>query len=88
VPSQRCCRWPLETRDRLDTNDFPVKQECLAVMLGVRRPTVAVVMRSLHRAGLISSGYGRMRILQRRRLEAASCGCYAAARSHLGRLGL
>jgi CRP-like cAMP-binding protein len=86
--TQRCCRWLLETRDRLDTNDFPLKQEFLAVMLGVRRPTVAVVMRSLDRAGLISSGYGRIRILQQRRLEAASCECYSALRSHLARLGL
>jgi hypothetical protein len=39
----------------------------LAVMLGVHRPTVSVVLRTLHHAGLISSRYGRILILKRAR---------------------
>jgi hypothetical protein len=85
---QRCCRWLLQTHDRVDTDDFPLKQEFLAVMLGVRRPTVTVVMRSLQQAGLISSRYGRTRILKRQRLERASCECYEVIRTHFARLGL
>jgi len=85
--SQRCCRWLLQIHDRVDADDFPLKQEFLAVMLGVRRPTVTDVLRALKDAGLISTRYGRIRVLRRRRLEAASCECYAAIRDHFARLG-
>jgi CRP-like cAMP-binding protein len=86
--TQRCCRWLLQTRDRVDDDTFSLKQEFLAVMLGVHRPTVTVVLRSLQREGLIASRYGRIRILRRRRLEAASCECYRVIRGHFARLGL
>ena len=85
---RRCSRWLLETHDRIETDDFRLKQEFLAVMLGVRRPTVTVVMRSLQQAGLVSSHYGRIRIVRRKRLEAASCECYEVIRGHFARLGL
>ena len=85
---RRCCRWLLQTHDRIETDDFRLKQEFLAVMLGVRRPTVTVVMRSLQQAGLVSSHYGRIRIVKRKRLEAASCECYEVIRGHFARLGL
>ena len=86
--TQRCCRWLLQTHDRVDDDEFPMRQEFLAIMLGVRRPTVTVVMRTLHEAGLISSRYGRIRILKRRQLEEAACECYGAVRAHFAGLGL
>jgi len=86
--SQRCCRWLLQIHDRVDADDFPLKQEFLAVMLGVRRPTVTVVLRALKKTGLISTRYGRICVLKRKRLEAASCECYAAIRDQFARLGL
>jgi hypothetical protein len=86
--TRRCCRWLLQTHDRVDADDFPLKHEFLAVMLGVHRPTVTVVLRDLQEAGLISSRYGRMRVLGRRQLEAASGECYAVIRGHFARLGL
>jgi hypothetical protein len=86
--SQRACRWLLQTRDRVDVDTFALKQECFAMMLGVQRPTVTVVLGALQREGLISSRYGRIQILQRRRLEAAACECYGVIRAHFARLGL
>ena len=86
--TQRSCRWLLQTHDRVDDDDFALKQEFLAVMLGVRRPTVSVVLKALQREGLISRRYGRIGILQRKRLEATSCECYATIRGHFTRLGL
>jgi CRP-like cAMP-binding protein len=86
--TQRCCRWLLQTHDRVDADDFPLRQEFLAVMLGVRRPTVTVVLHALQETGLISSRYGRMRVLKRRALEAASCECYAVIHRHYVRLGM
>ena len=59
--TQRCCRWLLQTHDRVDDDTFAPKQEFLAAMLGVHRPTVTVVLRALQRDGLIASRYGRIR---------------------------
>ena len=86
--TQRCCRSLLQTHDRVEADDFALKQEFLAIMLGVRRATVTVVLGALQQAGLISSRYGRIRVLRRKSLEAASCECYAVIRRHFTRLGL
>lgn len=86
--TQRSCRWLLQTLDRVDTDTFALKQAFLAVMLGVQRPTVSIVLRSLQRGGSISIRYGRIRVLDRAKLEAASCECYGVIRTHYERLGL
>jgi hypothetical protein len=85
---QRCCRWLLQTQDRVDSDAFVLKHEFLAIMLGVQRPTVTLVMGRLQAAGLLSTRYGRIRVLNRRRLEQASCECYAVIQAHFERLGL
>jgi len=85
---ERCCRWLLQTQDRVESDEFVLKQEFLAVMLGVHRPTVTQVMGRLQNAGLLSSRYGRIRVLNRRNLESASCECYDVIRGHFERLGL
>lgn len=45
-----------------------VKQDFIAVMLGVQRPTVTLVMRTLQDDGLIPTKYGRIRVLKRNNL--------------------
>jgi CRP-like cAMP-binding protein len=75
---QRLCRWLLQTHDRANSDEFLMKHEFLAIMLGSTRPSVTVVMGTLMQAGLITSRYGRVRIVDRRRLEERSCECYAA----------
>jgi CRP-like cAMP-binding protein len=85
---QRCCRWLLQTQDRVGAPEFTLKQEFLAIMLGVRRPTVTLVMGALQQSGMIASRYGRIRILQRKKLERTSCECYEAIRANFERLGL
>ena len=57
-------------------------------MLGSHRPTVTLVLGTLQKAGLISSKYGRIGILNRAGLEAASCECYEAIRAQFVRLGV
>jgi CRP-like cAMP-binding protein len=86
--TQRCCRWLLQTQDRVGEREFVLKHEFLAIMLGVRRPTVTVVMGKLQRSGLIASRYGRIRVLKKKQLQAASCECYEVIRGHFRRLGL
>ena len=74
---QRCCRWLLMTRDRMNSNEFRLTQEFLAMMLGVRRPGVTVTANALQRAGLISYRRGHIAILDGPGLERRSCECYA-----------
>src|SRR6187200_406702 len=57
---QRCCRWLLQTQDRVGSKEFRLKQEFLAIMLGVQRPTVTIIMGTLQDAGLITTRYGRI----------------------------
>ena len=74
---QRCSRWLLTTQDRVQTNSLPITQELLAMALGVRRPTVTLVMAVLQRDGLVTYGRGRMTIANRDALVGRACECYA-----------
>jgi len=76
---QRLARWLLMAQDRMRSNEFPLTQEFVAMMLGASRPTVTVVAGTLQRAGLIRYRHGHVSILDRDSLEAASCECYRAA---------
>jgi CRP-like cAMP-binding protein len=73
---QRLARWLLMAQDRMAADEFPLTQEFLAMMLGATRPTVTVVAGTLQRAGLISYHRGRIKVISRVKLEAASCECY------------
>jgi CRP-like cAMP-binding protein len=80
---QRCARWLLLTQDRLGKDEFRVTQDFLAVLFGVRRSTVTVVLRQLQRRGLIEYRRRLVRIRHRRRLEQAACECYEHLRDQL-----
>jgi Mn-dependent DtxR family transcriptional regulator len=56
------------------------------MMLGANRPTVTVVAGTLQKAGLITYHRGRVTILDRERLESASCECYRVATDLLRRV--
>ncbi len=56
------------------------------MMLGAARPTVSVVAGRLQKAGLITYKHGRVTIVNRKGLEAASCECYRAATDLLQRV--
>jgi len=73
---ERCCRWLLATQDRLQAGSIPVTQEMLAMTLGIRRPTVTLIMADLLRAGLVRYGRGAVTIIDRAGLVARACGCY------------
>jgi CRP-like cAMP-binding protein len=83
---ERCCRWLLMTADRAERDEFPMTHELLAVMLGVRRPTVTLVLAELQRAGIVSHMRGQVRIVDRTALESTSCECYQAIKTLFGRL--
>ena len=73
---QRLSRWLLMVQDRTQSDVLNITQEFLAQMLGAQRPTVTIVAGALQRSGLIEYERGRIRILDRASLEAASCDCY------------
>ena len=76
---QRLARWLLLAHDRVGRNEFPLTQEFVAMMLGTSRPTVTIVAGTLQKAGLITYHRGRVTIIDREKLESASCECYRTA---------
>jgi CRP-like cAMP-binding protein len=79
--AQRAARWLLSTHDRVARDEFPLTQEFLAQMLGVRRPTVSEVASRLQSEGLIGYSRGVLRIVDRHGLEKASCACYGIVKA-------
>jgi CRP-like cAMP-binding protein len=83
---ERMCRWLLVAHDRVGSDEFPLTQEFLAEMLVVRRPSVSVIAGVLQRAGLIRYSRGRITVLDRNGLEAATCECYSVFRKEHDRI--
>src|SRR5579872_5362360 len=83
---QRCCRWLLMTHDRMQSDEFLLTQEFLAMMLGVQRTGVSAAAGALQRAGLIRYKRGTVTILDRASLEQRSCECYAISKLEFDRL--
>jgi CRP-like cAMP-binding protein len=78
--TERLSRWLLMTRDRVGRDEFPMTQEFMGELLGVRRQTVTVAAGTLQAAGLITFRRGIIRILDRPLLEEAACECYGLMR--------
>ena len=83
---QRCCRWLLMTRDRMPSGDFPLTQEFLAQMLGVRRTSVSLVAGTLQAAGFIKYRRGNIHLVDIEQLEQGACECYETVKGHYERL--
>jgi CRP-like cAMP-binding protein len=83
---QRCCRWLLMTHDRMQSDEFLLTQEFLAMMLGVQRTGVTAAAGALQRASLIRYKRGNVTILNRRGLMHRSCECYGVSKREFNRL--
>lgn len=81
----RCARWLLSTHDRVAGDQFPLTQEFMALMLGVRRAGVSVAQHALQQDGLIQYTRGQVTILDRAGLEAIACECYEVIRNRFDR---
>jgi len=83
---QQLCRWLLLSIDRLPSNVLVMTQELIANMLGVRREGVTEAAGKLQDSGLIDYSRGRITVLDRPKLEARVCECYAVVRKEFDRL--
>jgi CRP-like cAMP-binding protein len=83
---QQLCRWLLLSLDRLNSSELVMTQELIANMLGVRREGVTEAAGRLQKAGLIEYHRGRITVLDRPRLEARTCECYAVVKKEFDRL--
>jgi CRP-like cAMP-binding protein len=81
----RLARWLLMTRDRVNSDEFPLTHEFLAHMLGVRREGVTEAASALKRRKLVNYSRGEIHILDARRLAAASCSCYRTVKEVFAR---
>jgi CRP-like cAMP-binding protein len=73
----RLARWLLHARD------LPLSHEFLAQMLGTRRTTVSLAAHTLQAAGVITYKRAKVKINDRKALEAISCDCYNAVRRNV-----
>lgn len=83
---ERCARWLLMSHDRVHGDTFELTHEFLSLMLGVRRAGVTVAMGVLQGAEILRYLRGRITIVDRPRLEEASCACYHITRASQDRL--
>src|SRR5258705_437720 len=78
---ERLAPWLLMTRDRVQSTDFPMTQEFLSHMLGVRRVGVTKAAGHLQKDKLIEYSRGHIKIVDQHGLEAAACSCYQVVRN-------
>jgi hypothetical protein len=76
---QRLARWLLLARDRIESDQFPMTQEFLAMMLGASRPDRDGRRRHAAEGGLDRYHRGQITIVDGEALENASCECYRTA---------
>ncbi len=83
---ERLARWLLFVCDLVGSNELLLTQEFISKTLGVRRAGVTVAANTLQRTGLIRYNRGKITILNRQKLEAASCSCYGIIKGEYARL--
>jgi CRP-like cAMP-binding protein len=82
---KRLSRWLVMTHDRAAGDEFAMKHELMAMMLGVTRSVVTRAAGNLQNEKLIRYRRGQVRILDRSRLEATACECYAVVKAEYAR---
>jgi CRP-like cAMP-binding protein len=83
---ERFARWLVLMCERVDSKELLLTHESISKLLGVRRAGVTEAANSLQRAGIIRYSRGKITILNRQKLEAASCPCYKIIKGEYARL--
>jgi CRP-like cAMP-binding protein len=84
----RLARWLLMCQDRRQGSELRITHEFLAMMLGSLRPSVSLAIAKFKKEKLVESDRGKLKILDRQRLQETSCECYAAVQEQYVKLGL
>ncbi|MEO7674405.1 MAG: Crp/Fnr family transcriptional regulator [Pyrinomonadaceae bacterium] len=74
---ERFCTWLLMLQDRSGKSKFSLTQEYIAGVLGVYRPSVTCMAKSLREKNAIDYVRGQIFISDRQKLKKMSCACYA-----------
>ena len=85
---KRLARWLLMTHDHAPGDEFEMKHEFLATMLGVTRSVVTRAAGPFQKKKMIRYVRGRVNVLDRGRLEATACECYRVVKAYSLRPGL
>jgi len=83
---QQLCRWLLSSLDLLTNAHIVMTQELISNMLGVRRQGVAEAANKLQEAGMIKYNRGKIKVVNRPKLEARVCECYITVKQEYERL--
>lgn len=83
---QQFSRWLLFYADRAHSNLVTCTQETIANMLGVRRERMAKAANNLQKIGLIQYSRGKIKLIDRLKLEQHTCECYVTVKSVYSRL--
>jgi len=78
---ERAARWLLHAQDRAGDR-IELTQEAFAGLLGVQRTTVNAVVQQLASEGLIATGRGSVRVIDRASLKRRACECYDRLQQH------
>ena len=81
----KLCKWLLRIYE-LSGPHFPLTQDLLAQMMGVRRTSVTGVAVELQKSGAINYARGQVQVLEPRILRSLSCECTSELHSHFKRL--
>lgn len=82
---KRLSRWLVMTHDCAPGDEFVMKHEFMAMMLGVTRSVVTRAAGHLQDKKMIRYTRGQVTVLDRQRLEATACECYAVVKAEYAR---
>jgi len=83
---QQVCFWLLRSVDRVSGDELFMTHEMLACSLGVRREGISTAAGYLRDLGSIQYYRGRIKVLDRDKLEQLSCECYEVLKRERDRL--
>ncbi|MDX6709088.1 MAG: hypothetical protein QOH96_104, partial [Blastocatellia bacterium] len=79
---ERLARWLLMCRERVQTDELKLTEGIISKIFATRQANVSAAATALLTKGLIEYRHGRIRIIDRRRLEEFSCKCYRAVKEN------
>ena len=77
----RLATWLLRAHDLTGWTEIPFTQDTISKLLGVKRPSVSMVMAELHREKIVSYSRGNIRLADRHRIEERACECFHVLRA-------